>query len=210
MASAKHPKDGTNCTVTPKYGWVYRPRKKTKHGEPGRWGHDKKMEAVTTYIATGNLSLVSKLIGVTYATLQFWKSQEWWKDQTDKLYDDDNIELSARLTKTLNKTLSVLDERLQNGDYLWDTKTQKLVRVPVKMREVNTVANTLMDKRALLRKQPTKISATDEGTNARLDKLAEAFTAFAKGKAHERIVNEIDGDFEEIDDAIPEEREEKL
>ena len=48
-------------------------------------------------------------------------------------------------------------DRLENGDHIYDQKTGRIRRAPVKLRELNATFNTLLDKRQLLRNKPTKI-----------------------------------------------------
>lgn len=58
------------------------------------------------------------------------------------------------------------------------------------MREINTVFNNLIDKRQLIRKQPTKI-IEQQTTAAQLQNLAEQFTKFVKGKLNEENVDDL-------------------
>ena len=186
--------------VKPKTGWVYIRKNKTKPGEPGTWSEKKKLEVVTTYLTTGNMALVSRLCNVPYETIAKWKQMEWWNQLTDKYYEEDNIALSSQLSKTLDKTIAVINDRIADGDYEYDRKTGKLRRVPVKLRDAHRVASDLIDKQAVLRKQKTAEVVSNESTSGRLLKLAEAFAAFATGKQQEeKVISEIyEGDFKHL------------
>ena len=74
-----------------------------------------------------------------------------------------------------------IQDRLQNGEAILDRKTGEVKRKPVSMRDANIVANTMTDKRQLLRGKPTsrseKLTVDD-----RLSKLAEEFKRFAAAK----------------------------
>lgn len=183
-----------------KTGWVYVRKNKTKPHQPGIWKQEKHLEAVTTYMATGNLSLTGRLINVPLDTLNKWKASEWWKELTDKYYEEDSITLDAKLKKTLEKSLATVSDRLDNGDYQYDPKTGKLIRVPVKLRDAHKVTTDLIDKQRVLRKQPVLQDKSNESTEGRLLKLAEAFAKFATGKQQEeKVVNEIvEGEFERL------------
>lgn len=180
-----------------KTGWCYIPVNKNKKNQPGIWNAAKRLEAVATYVATGNLKLTGRLLEIPYETLKTWHHQEWWLERVQELRDEENIELSTRLTKMLDKSLLAVNDRIEGGDYYVDHKSGQVRRIPAKLKDVASVTATLIDKRNLLRKQPTKI-VSDEKTNNRLDKLAEAFASFAKGQPTERVVNEIEGECEEV------------
>ena len=92
MASAKE-KDLTGLAVKPKTGWIYVRKNKNKPGDPGRWNQNKRLEAVTTYLSTGNLALTGRLCNIPDDTIRKWKASEWWQELTDKYYDlkDDNV-----------------------------------------------------------------------------------------------------------------------
>ena len=106
-----------------------------------------------------------------------------------------------------------------------DSRTGGTVRVGAKLRDLNTAFNGLMDKRQLIRKQPTKI-IEQQSSAAQLQNLANQFAAFVSGKPIKETVDQlayidgenveqdedgtyrvIDNTVEEDDFAIPEKRE---
>ena len=114
---------------------------------------------------------------VPYSTAKFWKTQPWFKEMVDNIQAEDSTQLDAKLSKIVNKTLEVISDRLEGGDYILDSKTGTVKRVPVKMRDAKTVAVDLFDKRQLIRKQPTKITE-QQTVDKRLENLAERFEKF--------------------------------
>jgi hypothetical protein len=174
--------------------YVYVKNKKTKPHELGHWSEKKKLEAVTLYIALGNLRQVSTDLNVPYETVCKWKSSDWWKEYTEQIQSDDTQKLDTKLSKALDKALDAVMDRIENGEFIYDQKTGKLKRAPAKLRDANAAFNSLLDKRQLIRKLPTKITEASD-TAAKLANLAEQFAKFATGKAvnepTEKLVNEF-------------------
>ena len=96
-----------------------------------------------------------------------------------------------KMSKVIDKALDMLVSRIEEGDYQYDQKTGRLVKVPLKARDLERVAAGLFDKRQLIRKQPTNIKSDPAGQTDRLLKLAEQFAEFAgQSKKTEVLVNE--------------------
>lgn len=165
--------------------WVYVKTKKKGAGTPGLWPEGKKVEVVTTYLACGSLRMAGSICGVPYATCKHWKLQPWFKDLVASIQDDDNRQLDAKLSKIVDKTLTVIQDRLTDGDYILDSKSGSIKRVPVKMRDAKSVMTELFDKRQLIRKQPTKITE-QQTVDKRLETLAARFEKFAGSSSTSR------------------------
>lgn len=147
----------------------------------GWWSEKKKMEAVTTYIGLGSPTLTAQQIGVPFETLRSWMKTDWWKEKIREIQNEDYDKLDNKLSKALDKAIDVINDRIESGDYVVDPKTGKVRQVPVKLRDVNIAFNTLLDKRQLIRKQPTKI--VEQATTAdMLQDLAKKFEAFTTGQ----------------------------
>lgn len=175
-------------------GWVYKRLNKTKPGELGLWKDAKKVEAVTTWLATGNLRLTASIINVPLKTLEHWKKSEWWNTIVSEVRTEDQQATDAKLSKLIDKSLEVVSDRLENGDFILDSRSGKIIRVPTKLRDTNQVLTQLIDKRQLIRREPTKITQTADGVEAHLRKLAEQF---------ERLVNKretiVEGQYLEVE-----------
>lgn len=178
------------------------------HKENQRWPEKKKIEAVTTYLALGKLPFVAQVTGVNYETLRHWKKQEWWMEMEDLVRTEENQELDSKLSKIVNKSLDVVVDRLEHGDFTID-KLGKVHRVPVKLRDASKVSTDLLDKRSLIRKEPVRqVAEKQESINERLLSLAEQFAAIALGKDPTKTEKVVTGEI--IEDAIYAEREEGL
>ena len=186
--------------------FVYVREKKTLPHEPGWWDKKKQLEAVTTYLATGSIAETSRIINVPYRTVQSWKLEsEWWPKVVEEIQSGENQKVDQKMSRIIDKTLEKLVERIEDGDYMYDQKTGRMVKVPLKARDLERITSGLFDKRQLIRKQPTNIKSDPSNQTDRLLKLAEQFASFAAGKEKEEpkeIVDEyiVDGEWTEIKD----------
>ena len=124
---------------------------------------------------------------------------------------DENTQLDAKLSKIVDKSLDVVMNRLEEGDFILDSKTGTIKRVPVKMRDAKSVMTDLFDKRQLLRKQPTKITEA-QTVDKRLEMLAQRFEKFVgSGSTQRELPNTMDAEqyeiIEENKNSLHEERE---
>lgn len=166
-----------------KYVYVKAPKRNdiSQH-DRGNWSEKKKLEALSYFVANGSLAETSRHCQVPYYTLVTWKQSDWWKDKVRDIQNEDYDRLDVKLTKALDKALEQVMDRIENGDHIYDPRTGKIRQIPVKLRDANIAFNGLMDKRQLIRKQPTKI-IEQTTTAAQLQNLANQFAAFVSGKA---------------------------
>ena len=147
----------------------------------GTWAEKKKIEALTTYMGCGSHVLTAQQCNVPLETVKTWSKSDWWKDRVKELQSEDYDKLDSKLTKALDKALDQVMDRIENGDWMYDPKTGKVKQLPAKLRDLNSAFNSLMDKRQLIRRQPTKI-IEQSNTAAQLQNLADQFAAFVTGK----------------------------
>ena len=155
------------------------------------WSDAKKLEAVTTYLAIGKVPLVEAMTGIPRATLRQWKLQPWWKELELEITSEDDLELSGKLKKIVDRSLDAVVDRLQNGDFVYNSKTGKIDRTPVKLRDAHRVSVDLIDKYNLIRGKPTsrveKVTIEDA-----MIKLANQFQEWAKSL---KPVEPVDAEF---------------
>lgn len=164
-----------------------------------RWSDSQKIEAVTTYLALGNLALTSNVLKIPEVTLRTWKQSTWWKQIEDDLKTQDDLQLSTRLKNIIETTLSATEDRIKNGNFIYDNKTGSLVRKPVDLKDVHKVTMDMVDKRALLlNKQPNTVPL--EQIESKLEKLAEKFAEIAAGRRPIEVTDVVEGTFTEIED----------
>ena len=209
-----------------KYVYVKAPKKHDiSQQDRANWSEKKKLEVLAFYVANGSLAETCRQCRVPYRTIQAWKASDWWRDKVRDIQNEDYDRLDAKLTKALEKALDQVVDRIENGDEVFDSRTGGTVRVGAKLRDLNTAFNGLMDKRQLIRKQPTKI-IEQQSSAAQLQNLANQFAAFVSGKPIKETVDQlayidgenveqdedgtyrvIDNTIEDDDYAVPEERE---
>lgn len=180
--------------------YVKAPRKNSLQ-EVGLWSDKKKNEALAIYIATRSPTLTSEQSNVPITTIKKWQQQPWWKDKLKEAQEQDYEKLDVKLSKALDKALDQVMDRLEKGDYIYDVRTGRTRRIPVKLRDVTNTVNSVIDKRQLIRKQPTKI-VEQQSTAAQLQNLAEQFTKFVKGKLNEDSVKDLVKDCIEGDNVV--------
>lgn len=168
------------------------------------WDDKKKTEAVVTFLALGKLPLVESVTGVPRATLKTWKLQPWWKELEEEIRREDEYQLDAKLSRIIDRSLDAVAERIDGGEFILDSKTGTIKRIPVKLKDVHRVAVDLVDKRNLIRGKPTsRVEKTE--TKDTLQRLAEQFASWVQLNMRKR--DAIEG---EVVHAVHEEREEGL
>ena len=127
----------------------------------------------------GNLRETALATGVGYETLKLWKLQNWWKDLVLEIRDEDVGKLGANLQKIIEKSLRTVEDRLDKGEFQYDPKTGKAIRIPIKANIALKVTTELMTKQEKLRAEPVKLEI-EKTIDARLAKLADEFSRFSK------------------------------
>lgn len=169
------------------------------------WSDKQKLEAVQSWLLLGNLALTSRVLGIPEVTLRLWKTTDWWKTTVAELKAQEDIQMSARLKKIVDASLMAVEDRLLNGDLMYDQKSGELIRKPVNIRDAHKVAVDLMDKKAVLEKAAAPVQEEQKDED-RLLKLAEKFADFVTQK-NKPVIEVTDVIIKEQDDALHEERE---
>ena len=159
-----------------------RPTKLQKRAKPTGWfPEETKIEAVALYAALGSCAEVARHMNVSAATLRTWKATEWWELMMRRVHSEQDEKLDSKFTKVVDLAMEEINDRLVNGEYVYNPKTGQTVRVKPKMRDVNQVVITNLDKRQLLRGMPTTRSEKVDASDS-LKRLAEEFSKFARAK----------------------------
>jgi len=162
-----------------------RERRKLQKHAPGQWWPEEmRIAAVTAYAATGSLKRASEISRVTYGTIKRWKTEDWWAEMLSRVRQEKDEELDAKFTKIVDKTLDTIEDRLTNGELVYDTKRGTIVKVPVSTRDAVKVAALAVEKRQLLRGAPTSRTEHIKSSEVKdkLQSLAEEFKKFVKAR----------------------------
>lgn len=183
-----------------------------KHVKNTTWPREKKLQAVTQFLALGNMKLVAATTGVDYGLLRQWKMQPWWKELEIEIRASENLQLDNNLTKIVDKSLETVADRLENGDYIFDNKTGQIKRKPVNMKDAAKVSVDLLSKRELLRGNATErtlVTALPMAEQLKL--LAAEFARMTTGAPLDILdVEAKEIKEEDEDDALHDEWEEGL
>lgn len=170
------------------------------------WSDAQKVEAVTLWLSMGNLSLVGATLRIPEPTIRKWRATQWWKEIAEEIQLQDKIQLSARAKNVIDKSMEVIADRLEQGDWIYDQKAGQMRRKPVAMKDALAVADKLMDRKDKLDKTLVVQDST-ESVEAKLTKLMEKFSQAAQAPAQ---VTDVIFVKEGNDNATNEEREEGL
>lgn len=153
--------------------------------DAGVWSDEKRVEAVTLYVALGKMPKVSDATSIPVNTLWAWKKySNWWTDLEKTVRGEQNNEYSAVISDIVSSTLAAIEDRVKKGDYVYNPRSGETVRVPVSAKNLNTVVNTLLDKRGkLVKENQAEGGEVDEKTlENKLTQLADAFKSFVASK----------------------------
>lgn len=157
------------------------------HAKNATWPVEKKIEAVTTALALGNLRQVAAVTGVSYGMIKQWKLQPWWKDLEAEIIASRRVTQANKLSKIVDKSLDVIDDRLENGDFIWNNKAGEVIRKPVNLKDATSAANALMQRAAIIEKltRDEVVADTAVSIHDQLKNLAEQFALMnSRGKAN--------------------------
>lgn len=168
-------------------------------GQRDRYSDKEKMEAACYYATTGNSRRTSEMTKIPEGTIRAWKTTEWWAEIQARIIKEQDEELSSNLTKLIDKAVGEINDRLTDGDYVYNPKLDKLVRKPINAKDLAVVAAITVDKRQLLRGQPTSRTET-VSENERLKRLMTEFKKFANA---EEVVQDNSLEEKDIIDVEP-------
>ena len=158
-------------------------------GKRDHYSDKEKMQVVCTFAVTGNSRRTAELTKVPEATIRAWKMTEWWHEISNRIIVEQDEELNTKLTALVDKAVGEVNDRLENGNYVYNPKLDKLIRKPIDAKELGSVTAIFLDKRQLLRGLPTsRVERVSQ--DERLLKLSEQFKQFAKAKQIEQVVIE--------------------
>lgn len=196
-------------------------RRRAVKGSNKHWSQQQKIECALTYIATGSETKTAASTGIPKATIHIWRYQPWWKELIQQIHDERDDEINADISKIIEKSMSVVSDRLEHGDFGFNQKTGEIFRKPVNLQQSHRVLSDMIDKRNLLNGKPTKRVETTEVSN-QLEFLAKKFAEFAS-MSKQQLTRELNKDEvidvspidkrqqdEEYDDAFHDEWEEGL
>lgn len=166
------------------------------------WPEAKKAEVVAAYLVLGKAPLVSAVTGVPADRIRQWKLLPWWKEMADAITAESDQALSSALQTRVEKILDVVQDRLENGEFVYNAKLDKIVRVPAKMRDAWKVSNDMIDVRLRLRQLKTE-TVDQKAVSDILKNLATEFAQMAKKRLTEKVIEaEVVTDGPELQEGV--------
>lgn len=118
------------------------------------WDMDARIQACIAWLITGSTEEAGKLCNIPGRTIRDWMHQPWWEDVLSEARTIKQKELDALWTGLIHKSTTELRKRLDDGDPLMG-KDGQVKYMPVKAKDLAIITSIAVDKRALLRNQPT-------------------------------------------------------
>jgi transposase-like protein len=170
-------------------------KKKTDVAQ-ARWSEKQKFEAVALYKLIGSLAEVARQLGVPIITVKVWHRQPWWKEYEQEIAHAAKTELTGKMKTIANKAMTVVEDRLDNGDWVFIPKTGEIKRKPISAHVANKILNDSVDRQFMIEKlQREQIDDSNKDIiNTRLQQLHQEFAKFAKAKTIEGEVAVKGGD----------------
>ena len=155
--------------------------RRNKDDTSGWWSDKQKLETVQTYLMFGNLAQTARVLNIPEATVYRWRMTSWWKEIEGELKTQDELQLSAKLKRTMERSMDIVDDRLEHGDYVYDQKTGQMKRKPVSVKDAHKVSMDLLTKRDLILNRNVP-DASEEQMSDKLLKMMQQFADFAQKK----------------------------
>lgn len=171
-----------SITKLPNGTTIRRRVRKKKPGNTGWWSESEKNNAAKLYVKEGTYAEVCRQTNIPEDTLRKWGCTDWWKEKLYEFSHENTLALSGKLGKVLEKAISTVEDRLENGDLIFNPKTGKVSRVGVKAAVANNITKNVLEKKLELDKVVNKTDATDEQVSQRLQNLKDEFMKFMKSK----------------------------
>jgi len=160
-----------------------RPRKGSPNAKRKWFSEEDRIRVATVYAATGSAVKTSEITGIKAGTIRQWRMQEWWPQVIERIQSETDDELDVEFTKVVKKSLSEINERIDNGDWFFDQKEGKLERVPIKGKDLGVLVSIAMEKRDLIRRKG-KNAIEQASTRELLQGIATEVRKFTESKTH--------------------------
>jgi hypothetical protein len=143
-----------------------------------RYSWQEKANAATLYMVNGNMRLVSELTEIPYPTLVDWRKAEWWGTLIEELKSAKKAKMGAKMEQAVTTSLELIQDRLENGDFILNNKTGEIQRKPVALRDVAQVANSLLTRQLQIEEISNKLNHSENTMQDTLNMLAKEFQKF--------------------------------
>jgi hypothetical protein len=150
----------------------------TRLDKAGEYTWEHKIRIVATMLATGNMAHAAREHKVDYSTLMDWKKRPWWPKLLAEVKQAARGELQTKMSKIVSKALDAVEDRIENGEVILNNKTGELLRKPASLRDVNTVASSMLTQQIQIEKLEKGATIQQETMQELLKQLHGEFAKF--------------------------------
>lgn len=145
------------------------------------YSEEMRIKAACVYAVTGSAAETGRILGIKSTTIRQWKMQPWWPQVIERIRSEKDDEIDVKMTAIIDETVAQINDRLKDGDYIYDVRTGELKRKPMGGKEIAVVTSIMIDKRNLIR-QRRAVRTEETAVLDRLKNLAKEFAGFVKAK----------------------------
>lgn len=143
-----------------------------------------RITAAYAWIVTGSCEKASKLCGIPARTIRDWTNTDWWVDLIQEARKHKQQELDAQLTGIIHAAGEELMDRILNGDEVMK-KDGTVARRKVPAGTLGIILATQVDKRAIIRGEPTSIRGEKKTIKEQLENVAKELQEL--GSIHDEL-----------------------
>jgi transposase-like protein len=153
-----------------------------------------KHKAIKMYMENGNLSMTARLLDVDFNTMQHWRYRTaWWPELQKRFQEEADRKLAAKMDKLVAKAVDKMEDRIESGDHILDSKTGEVIQVPLKAKDLTTSIKVLSERTDVLVGRANRDSIAKELMSDKLAKLAKEFEKFNRTMQEKVIEGELVG-----------------
>ena len=146
--------------------------------ENGRWTWETKVALVQRLLIHGNTRKACEELSIPIDTFNEWRKAEWFTELIQEIKLQQKLELNNRLGTVVEKALTILEDRMENGDYVLNNKTGEIVRKEIPAKEAAKIANEILQRKIQIEKMNTEEQVQHDTVQDTLKTLAKEFAKF--------------------------------
>jgi hypothetical protein len=136
---------------------------------------EKRIDVVKKFLALGSMRQVSEITNIPIVTLTKWRNEDWWDQLVAEVKTTQNAKVSNKIQAIIERALEVVEDRLENGDLVYNSKDGTLIRRPIPLRDVGKLTTELMNRKHQLDKSPVQSNLNTESVADKLKVIADEF-----------------------------------
>jgi hypothetical protein len=154
---------------------------------------EKRIELISRWLALGNMRQAAAMCNIDYELCKKWKREPWFGDMVAEIQAARKLKVDNKLNKIIDKALDLIEDRLDNGDFVHNQKTGEVYRKQVSLKEARGAANDLMQRQVALSKLEIEQKSSDSSATIaeQLTFLKQQFAAFNTNRTIEQVLTPV-------------------